>query len=246
MFSFIVTAYHEVLYQPLLNAIVVLYNTVAFGDAGVAIILLTLLIRLVLYPVFHKGVRHQAAMQRLQPHLKKIQEKKWDDPKQQLEAIRELYKEHGTNPFSGFLLLLVQIPVIIALFQIARAILSPDIFGELYSFVDAPTEINPKFLGLINLHERSIVVVGIASILQYLQAKLSITKKASGGESAQERMMRQMALLGPGITFVAFFNFPAAVSLYWLTSSAFSLFQQYTVYREQPHGTDNPISKKIR
>src|SRR5882724_186750 len=154
--------YNAIFYQPLLNILVVLYRTIAFGDMGVAIILLTLLIRLLLYPVFHKGVRQQTVMQKIQPELKKIQERHFDDPRKQLEAMRSLYRDHGANPFSGFLLVLVQLPVIISLFHIARNILQPNGFSGLYSFIAMPTAINHTFLGLINLDERSIVVVGIA------------------------------------------------------------------------------------
>jgi len=244
MINFLSLSYHTIIYQPLLNVLVVLYNTLAFGDMGVAIILLTILIRLLLYPVFHKGVRQQTVMQKMQPELKKLQEKHWEDPREQFSAIRSLYREHGANPFSGFLLLLVQIPVIIALFHIAQNILKPDALGALYSFVGVPAEISHTFLGLINLDERSIVVVGIAAILQYFQARLSLAQRPAGAGTMQEKMTRQMAFLMPIVVFFAFLNLPAAVSLYWLTSSAFSLFQQYAVNRELSHGTDRGIYKK--
>src|SRR3989344_8878862 len=122
--------YDHIIYYPILNALVFLYNTIAFHDLGIAIILLTILVRVILYPLFHKSARHQAISQRLQPEVKKLQELHKHDKKKQTEAIMELHKEHGINPFSGFLLLLVQLPILIALYQILSASMKPEFLSE--------------------------------------------------------------------------------------------------------------------
>src|SRR3989344_9578297 len=202
--------YDQILYYPLLNALVFLYNIVPFHDFGIAIILLTILIRIILYPLFHKSARHQAISQRLQPEVKKLQELHKGDKQKQTAAIMALHKEHGINPFSGFLLLVVQLPVLIGLYQILSRSLKPEFLAGLYSFIDAPAAINPIFLGLINLSEGSIFIVGLAAIAQYFQGKLALPKPQPGVAPSQaEKMSRQMVFVGPGITLLIFYSLPA-------------------------------------
>ncbi|MCR4328765.1 MAG: YidC/Oxa1 family membrane protein insertase [Patescibacteria group bacterium] len=229
--------YYTFLYQPLLNALIVLYNSVSFGDLGIAIILLTIAIRLILFPVFHKSVRHQAVMQRLQPELKKIQEKHSGDREQQAKAMMGLYRENKINPFSGILLLFLQLPVLIALYHVFSGIAAPEAITEgIYSFVHAPAILSATLLGLINLGERSIVMVCFAAAAQYLQGKLALPKRKDGEKlSDAERISRNMVFIAPILTLVIFWGFPAAISLYWLTSSLFSVVQQLIVNKEFSH-----------
>ncbi len=237
--------YDLILYRPLLNALIFLYNTIAFGDLGLAIIFLTILIRFVLFPIFHKSVRHQTVMQQLQPELKKIQELHKGNREKQTEAMMSLYKQYDVNPFSGFLLLLVQLPILIALYQIILKSLKPGFLSGLYGFISAPTAINPNFLGLINLAERSIVVVALAALAQYFQGKLSLppSTKGAAADTAQ-KISRQMVFVTPVITLVIFYNLPAAISLYWLVASLFSIFQQLVVNRQKENGKLGDIGKK--
>src|SRR5687767_12153083 len=104
--------FHELLYQPLFNALVFLYENVTFGDIGIAIILLTIIIRLILYPLFRKSIRNQMLLQRIQPMVKRIQEEHKENREKQAKALLELYREHKVNPFSGILLLFVQLPIL--------------------------------------------------------------------------------------------------------------------------------------
>ena len=224
--------FHTVIFDPLLNLLFFLYNTVAFEDLGLAIIFLTILVRIVLYPVFHKSVRHQRIMQEIQPKLKKIQDQHKNDKTKQAEAMMSLYKDHKVNPFSGFLLLLVQLPILIALYQILRNI-GPEILTGLYSFIPAPEVINAHLLGLINLSERNILIVVLAALAQYFQGKLSLPKQPKGYTPGQaEKIGKKMVYLGPVLTLVIFFNFPAAVTLYWLVTSIFSIGQQLLVNKQ--------------
>ena len=225
--------FYVIFYQPPLNALIFFYNTVAFGDFGLAIIFLTVLIRLLLFPIFHKSVKHQMVMQRLQPKLEKINQEHKDNKEKKLKATMALYQEHNINPFSGFLLLLVQLPILIALYQIFLAKLTPETLNGLYSFIQAPGILNYSFFGLINLEGRSIVMVGLAALLQYIQGRMSLPKIESGRElSSAEKIGRQMVFMAPFITLIIFFNLPAAVSLYWAVSSLFSIFQQEAVNRQ--------------
>jgi YidC/Oxa1 family membrane protein insertase len=223
--------YQAVFYRPILNVLVYFYETIAGHDFGIAIILVTLLIRFILYPLFHKSAKHQMALQRLQPKIKKIQELHKDDKQKQTEALMALYKEHGVNPFLSIILLVVQLPILISLYQIILSGLRVGGIGSgLYAFVPAPQTINAIFLGILNLKQRSIILVLLAAIAQYFQSRLAIYRSPNAGPpSAAERMARQMVFIGPVITIVIFYNLPAGVGLYWLISSLFSIVQQLIV-----------------
>lgn len=239
--------FFAILYQPLVNALIFLYNTVALQDLGLAIIFLTILIRVILFPFFHKSARQQTMMQKLQPQLKAIQKEHKDDRVKQTEAMMALYREHQVNPFSGILFLLIQIPVLITLYHIFLSSLTTEAFSAaLYSFVQVPTSFDTSFLGLINLDSRSILMVAAAAIAQFFQGRLAIPKRADpkAALSTQEQMARNMMYVGPVLTIVIFFNFPAAISLYWLVSSIFSVIQQLVINRDiAKHGTLEPIPK---
>jgi YidC/Oxa1 family membrane protein insertase len=226
-----VTVYTDIFYRPILNVLVYFYETIAFHDFGIAIILVTLFLRLVLYPFFHKGAKQQMLMQRIQPKIKKIQELHKDDKQKQSEALMELYKEHGVNPFSAILLLIIQLPILLSLYRIILTGLGAATLVGLYSFVKAPGVINPMFLGVLNLQAKNIVLVVLAGVAQYFQARLAIYRSAASDAvlSPAEKMARQMAFIAPIFTILIFYSLPAAVGLYWLFSSLFSIGQQWIV-----------------
>jgi YidC/Oxa1 family membrane protein insertase len=238
--------YDALLYQPLLNALVFLYNTIAFQDLGLAIIFLTIIIRLILFPVFQKSTRYQLIMQEIQPKLKKLQEEHKKDLQKQTEAMMALYKEHRVNPFSGIGFLFLQLPILIALYQIFLNIFTEGVFANLYSFVARPEVLHGTFLGLLNLAKSNMVVVGFAALLQYLQMHMSFPKKAPGEAlSPEEKMGRRMAIIGPILTIVIFYRLPAAIGLYWAVTSLFSIVQQYII-TEQLHKEKNEGLERIR
>ena len=182
--------FNKILYQPLFNVLVFLYQYL--GDLGVAIIILTVLIRVVLFPLFYKGAKDQAIMQRLAPKIKEIQTNHKNNREEQAKALMGLYREHKVNPLSSFLLILVQLPILIALYQVfMKGLVGPD-------FLDL------NFLGLIDLSKKSAIIVGLAAVAQYFQGKLSIIKseKLFKDLTPMERMGRQMIYLGPILTII--------------------------------------------
>lgn len=225
--------YHIILKYPILNLLVYFYNTIAFHNLGLAIILATIFLRLLLYPFFHNGAKQQVLMQRIQPHVKKIQEQHKDNREKQAAALMELYKEHGVNPFSTIFLLIIQLVLLIPLYRIILYTIPIGNFAGLYPFVSAPGAINSMFLGFINLQAKNIWMVLVAAAAQFFQARLAIWRNPnnSAAPSQAEKMARQMAFITPVITIVIFYAFPAAVALYWITSSLFSIFQQVIVNR---------------
>ncbi len=229
--------------RPILNLLVYFYETVAIRDFGVAIILVTILIRLVLYPLFHKSAKQQMVMQRIQPKIKKIQELHKSDKEKQAQALMELYKEHGVNPFSSIFLLIIQLPIMLGLYWVVRSGLTPGNLSGLYSFVAQPGTINPLFLGVLNLAVPSVILILLAALAQYFQARLAIYRNpdSTAPLSAPEKMARQMSFIGPLVTIFIFYSLPAAVGLYWLATSLFSIGQQVIINRHFKQGESAAI-----
>lgn len=230
--------FNILLTQPLFNALVFLYEYVTFQDLGLAIILLTIIIRIILFPLFYKSFRNQTLLQKLQPQIQKIQHDHKHDREKQAKAMLEMYRQHKVNPFSGFLLILAQLPILIALYKVFFAGLTQETLQNLYSFIPAPENLNNLFLGLINLSDQSIIVVAMAAVFQYLHGRLSLPKTKLGEELPQAlKMTKQMVWMGPILTVVILFKMPAAVGLYWLTTSLFSLIQQVYI-NKRVYGED--------
>jgi len=235
--------YQAIFYRPILNVLIYFYQTIAFHDFGLAIIFVTILLRLVLFPLFHKSSKHQMMMQRLQPKVKKIQELHKDNREKQAQALSELYKEHGVNPFLSFVLLIIQLPVMLALYWVVRSGLGSGQLIGLYAFVQAPQHINPLFLGHINLAVTSILLLALAALAQYFQAKLALYRDPNNKSelSPAEKIGRNMVYVGPLMTLVVFYTLPAAVDLYWLVTSLFSIFQQILINRHFRRGETSAV-----
>ncbi len=214
-----ISFYNQYFYQPLLAGFYFIFNNFAFHDLGLAIVILTILIRLVLFPLFYRGIKDQLLVKKIQPLIKEIQNKHKDNKPEQTKALLALYKEHKFNPFSGFFVLLVQLPILIALFQIFSKGLNPSVIN------------NFLFLGLIDLRSpQMFLVVGVA-ILQYFQIKMmtSLNKNQGGANDMMNSMNKTMVFVSPLITFMILSRLPAALAVYWAVSTLFSIGQQVLV-----------------
>lgn len=226
-------------YQPLYNALVYLIDVIPGGNVGIAIILLTVGVRIALLPLSHKSVVSQAKMRAIAPHIEKLKEKHKDNKQEQAMKIMELYKENGINPFSGCLLLIIQLPIIFALYFVffkGLPNLNTDI---LYSFVQHPGILGMTFLGIV-LTQKSIILALIAGITQYYQIKLSIPplpeKEKGATPTFKDDFARsfnlQMRIFLPIIVFVISYTISAAIALYWATSNIFSIVHELYVKRK--------------
>ncbi|MEK7123901.1 MAG: YidC/Oxa1 family membrane protein insertase [Patescibacteria group bacterium] len=237
--------FNEFFFRPLLNGLVFLYDVVPPYDFGVAIILLTLLIRMALYPLTKKTIESQKAIAVIQPHLAEIKERHKGDKEKEVKETMELYKKHKVNPMSGCLPILIQLPILIALFRVFQKVLDPQALNGLYFFVANPGAIDPMFLGLIDLSKRNIVFAALAGLAQYWQSKLTVQFGASPNNSAPpafgkemaKAMNIQMLYFMPILTFVMSLSFPAGLSLYWFVTTMFSVLQQYLIMKKLT--TDN-------
>jgi len=230
--GFISQIYYEVIYRPLLNLLVYFYNVIPGHDIGIVIIFLTLLIRLALAPSFHKSLKSQKAMNDLQPKLNEVREKHKNDREGQAKAMMQLYKEHKINPFSSCLPLLIQLPILIGLYQVFNNALGGGELTGLYSFVQHPGVIDPEFLGLVNLSQPSIIFGILAGLAQFWQSKLMMPKTTVGQDSTVRMMQVQTTYVLPIITVIIATRLPAGLPLYWIVTTLFAVGQQYYIMRK--------------
>lgn len=223
--------FHLILTQPLLNALIWIYDVLPVKDMGLAIIGLTLVIRLILFPSFQKSIKSQKEMQQLQPKLNEIKQRYKDDQQAQSKAIMEVYKEHKVNPFSSCLPLLIQLPILIALYRVFLSGLNGNIAADLYSFVANPGDINTLFLGLVELSKPSILFAVLAGAFQYIQSKM-ITPTQQGSDTTAKIMSAQFLYFMPLLTVVISWRLPAGLSLYWAVTTLFAIAQQYYIMRK--------------
>jgi len=223
--------FNNLLYQPLFNALILLYGYLPGHDFGIAVIILTILIRLLLHPLMAGSIKSQKALAGLQPKIQEIQEKFKSDQKKQAEELMLLYKKEKINPFAGFLSLFIQLPLLIALYRVFWKGLQFQEIPQLYSFIPYPEIFNTTFLGIINLSEANTVLAVIAAVIQFIQMKTltSSTKNLNKkGKTNQflEVFQKQTVFFIPFITFFFLLKLPAAIALYWTTTSLFSIGQQ--------------------
>lgn len=223
--------FHTILTQPLLNALIWLHNIIPGNDIGWAIIAITILIRLILYPTFRKQIHSQREMQKLQPKLSEIKEKHKGDKAAIQKATMEFYQQNKINPLSSCLPLLVQLPIFIALFSVLRTSLNGEVVSSLYPFVVDPGVINTKFLGLVDLSESSIVLAVIAGGFQFIQSKMMAPPKLKGEDKAASLMNKQLVYMFPVVTVFIAASLPAGLALYWVVTTLFAVGQQYYIMK---------------
>jgi len=181
------------------------------GSYGLSIILSTVIVRLLLYPLMVSQTKSMVAMRRLQPELEKLQKKYGDDKQAYQEKMMELYREHKINPLGGCLPMLVQLPILFAFLRV----LNNTNFGE-----------GAKFLGLwvLNQPDPFYVLPILSALTTYIQSKMSVT------DSSQKAMLIVM----PIMIGVFSLNFPAGMVIYWITSNAFGIVQQALMNKLYP------------
>jgi YidC/Oxa1 family membrane protein insertase len=234
--------FHSFLYQPLYNILIFLYNVVPGGDFGVAIILTTILLKFLLFPLSQKQIESQKKLQELQPKIKEIQNRNKDNKEKQSKELMDFYKQNKTNPFSGCLPIIVQLFFVIAIYRIIFNISGNNLAveeGVLYQFVTNPGTVNSSFLGIIDLSKPFIPFAVLAAVAQFFQTKMLMAKQPkkkasdSGEPDFGQIMSKQMLFLGPIMTLFIGIKFAAGLSLYWLISTLFAIVQQAHLNRKE-------------
>ncbi len=235
--EFFITIFNEVLYRPLLNILFLLYQYLPGHDLGIAVIALTILIKFIFYPLGTQTIKSQKEMAEIQPKIKEIQVKYKDDKEKQTKLIMDLYKEKKMNPFSGCLPLLIQLPILFALYQVIRKGLNLEAIKSLYHFIPHPTQIDPTFFGIINLTSPNMALAILAGISQFLQLKtMPQTQKTKNPQADISQMMtKQMIYVFPIFTIFICLKIPSAIALYWIVMNLFSIGQQYLLSKKLQH-----------
>lgn len=235
--------FNVVLYQPLFNVLVLLNEYLPGHDFGISVIVLTILIKFLFYPLGIKTIRSQKILTDLQPKIKEIQEKHKEDKEKQTKAIMELYQKEKINPFSGCLPVLIQLPILIALYQVFWKGFQPEQMINLYHFVPKPEAINPIFLGLVNLSQPNVLFSLLAGISQFFQSKMLNPKQDKSKQPSQKKdqvfrlsgmMQKQMQYLFPIFTVLIVWKLPSAIALYWIITTLFSIVQQHFILKKSP------------
>ncbi|WP_122628459.1 YidC/Oxa1 family membrane protein insertase [Lucifera butyrica] len=190
------------------------YNLTAawgFANYGVAIIILTVIIKMVLYPLTVKQVKSMKAMQELQPKMREIQEKYKGNPEKLQKETALLYKDAGVNPLAGCLPLVIQMPFLIAIFYAIRD----------YHYVQ-----QPSFLWLADLAkpDHTYILPALSALTTYIQQRQTMTDMTQ-----QNKMM--MIFMPLFIGYISI-SFPAGLVLYWAVSNMIQIFQQWWMYRK--------------
>jgi YidC/Oxa1 family membrane protein insertase len=229
--------FHTFFYTPIYNLLVFFAVYVPGGDIGIAIILVTIVVKIVLLPLSLGAVRTQKAMKKVEPHLKKIKEDHKDDKEKQAKEMMALYKEHGISPFSSFLSIFIQLPVIFALYWVFRGQSLPNIDPSLmYSFIHiAGVHTTTLFLGVLDITQKNIFLAIFTGLLQMAQGFYTIPlpeKSTSGTPSSANDFNRAMTIqmrfvLPVIIGLVAYTS--GGIALYFMTSTIVAIAQEYFI-----------------
>lgn len=233
-------AFHTVVYDPLYNTLVYLVDIVPGHDVGIAIIVLTILVRIVVYPLSKHAIQSQMAMKKAAPAVEELKKKYKKNSPEQSQAVFAYYREHDVHPFAGAGLMLIQTPVILALFWIFATGGLPVIKTTiLYGFVPHPEMINMFFLGFIDMGAKHNIVLALFTVVtQIAYQRISMGPRA-GKTAIEESLSSDMAksfdlqvryVLPLVIGFVAY-SVAAAAPLYYVTSNLFMIAQEYLAGR---------------
>jgi YidC/Oxa1 family membrane protein insertase len=245
--------YHTIIFLPLYNGLVAIMNILPWADIGVAVIIFTAIVKLVLFPLSKSSLLTQVKMKEIEPEANKIRAQYASDKQAQTLKVMELYKTRGVKPFSGVLLLLIQLPILLALISVFYKII-PSIHPEfLYSFISMP-DISTKihFLGIIDLAQKSFILSLITAIVQYFQLHYSIATRAPATDAVVDTsaagsmamtansMTKNMKFFLPILAFASTYwlipaQFPQAASIiaiYWTISTLFTLGQELYIRKK--------------
>ena len=231
--------FNEIIYRPIFNLLVWITNLAPWQDFGLAIIILTVLIRLLFMPFSVKTLRSQKILSQLQPKIKEIQEKFKNDRTAQAQATMALYQEHQVSPVAGCLPLIVQIPILFALYRAFANGLHPESLNLLYSFVKNPGVIKNISFGFLDLAKNAPVIAVLAGVFQFFHSRFSLAKTTAGNLTPPKNkvgtgtppldfsaMNKQMLYFFPVMIIIIGWRLPAGLVLYWAVSTLFSIFEQ--------------------
>ncbi|MFH0988251.1 MAG: YidC/Oxa1 family membrane protein insertase [Parcubacteria group bacterium] len=229
--------YNTILYQPIFNLLIFFYNIIPGHDIGLAILALTILVKVILLPFGAQMLRSQKALQELQPKLTELKEKYKNDKEKLASETMQLYKTQHVNPLSSCLPLLIQFPFLIAVYQSFQHGIASQNLGMLYSFVANPGHINNISFGFIDMAAPSLWLAVLAGVAQYIQTKMLITTKppiksaVAKDEQMMASMNKSMQYFMPLLTIIIGMQLPSGLTFYWLITTILTVLQQRFIFR---------------
>jgi YidC/Oxa1 family membrane protein insertase len=231
-----ISFFHTILYIPIYNLLIFFVDIVPNGDVGIAVIIVTIIVKVVLWPLSIMAIKTQRRMKFLEPQLKEIREKYKDNKEKQALETLSLYKNNGVRPFASILVTFLQLPVIISLYLVFRHehLLAPN-QALIYHFVSFPAHISPLFLGMFPMAEHVLVLAAVAGLAQFAQAYITIpvpakskdAKPTSSEEFARILSIQSRIILPVLIAVIAYTA--GALAVYFITSSLLGILQEYYV-----------------
>lgn len=236
--SFIRRGWNTLLYKPIFNTLIYLIDKLPGHSLGWAIILLTLIIKLILLVPNQKALRSQKMLQKVQPQLDALKQKYKNDPQRLARETMALWKKYKVSPMGSCLPMLIQFPILIALFYVVKGgldVIDTSLLYEPLRNFDI-SSIEPIFLGIIDLTKINLIVLPvIIGGLQFFQIRLSLNKnkglvkKTEGAAAVMPMMNNMMQYFMPVMIAVFSASLPAAVGFYWGISTLFGIGQQLVV-----------------
>ena len=247
--------FNTLIVQPLLNLVLFFYAILPYHDLGVAVIIVTILVRLLVWPLASKQLHSQRAMQKLAPEIAKLRKKAGGDKQKESQMLMELYKEKGISPFASLTPILIQMPLLIAFYYALRhAVAAGDIANMVYPFVAKmepikdiianPSAYKPLLFGFVNLAKPNIVIAVLAAVAQFVQTKQIMPKKSGEKGDTAAQVAQISVLLFPFMTFLFAMSLPSALGLYWFVASLVSIFQQHLILRKDVEEMEEIGDKK--
>lgn len=219
--------FNIIFYQPILNGLIFIYNNLSFGSFGIAIIILTLVVRLLMAPISFKAAKDQAIMQKIAPKIKDLQKKHKDNQELQVKEIMGLYSEHKVNPMRIFGLIFAQAIVLWNLYRVFQDGLGN--FTGLYSFVHKPEIIGHMFIGF-DLSKPEIGLTLIAAGIQFVLSWLSFMAGKSQIKKTFWTGLGMAVFSGFTTTLIlVILKLPSAIAIYWIATTVFSVAQQIII-----------------
>ncbi len=237
--------FNTILFEPVFNLLIWLYNVLPGNDIGLAIVILTVIIKIILLPFAVQAIKSQKAMQDLQPKLTKLKKQYKDDKEALARETMNLYKEQKVNPLSSCLPILIQLPFLIAVYQAFRHGLASTHMDQLYSFVANPGHVNTVSYNLIDLAAPSALLAVLAGLAQYLQAKLlpkakpKVENPGANDEKMLANVNTSMMYFMPVMTVLIGMQLPAGLTLYWFITTLLTALQQLFMFRKKKNSDSN-------
>uniref|UniRef100_A0A7C4M0F3 Membrane protein insertase YidC n=1 Tax=candidate division CPR3 bacterium TaxID=2268181 RepID=A0A7C4M0F3_UNCC3 len=228
--------WNELLIKPMLNLMLFLYNVLPTHDLGLVIIVITIIIRLLVLPLSIRASRSQRKLKNLTPQLNELKEKYKGDQQALARAQMEFYKQNGVSPMGSCLPVLIQLPILIALYRVLTDMITKIDPAFVYPFIYLPETINHTFLGFLDLSRPEKYVMPIlAGGLQYVLGVMTtpIDKSKNAVSSPESAITKQMLFMMPLMTVFLAISVPSGLTLYWIVTTVFSIGQQVWVNKEK-------------